>query len=224
MKLTKNPEYGLYEKNNQIFCDSLQVAEELNKRHDHVLRDIENKLNDISKSNEPKFGEINFIKNNYKDDRNRKQTKYLMTKDGFTFLVTSYSGIKATNFKIDYIRRFNEMEQFIQLLQTAKLEFPEFTNAIMQAHEEPKHYHFSNEMNMINKIVLGVTAKEFKEQNGIDKSVNSIRPFLSQEQIKGIEALQKFDIGLITIIENYQRRKEILNNYYLKLLNKKLIA
>ena len=103
MKLIKNPEYGLYEKDNQIFCDSLQVSLELKKRHDHVLRDIENKMSDISKSNDPKFGEINFLKDTYKDDRNRKQTRYLMTKDGFTFLVTSYGGIKATNFKIDSI-------------------------------------------------------------------------------------------------------------------------
>ena len=143
MKLIKNSEYGLYEKDNKIFCDSLQISSELKKRHDHVLRDIENKINDILKSNDPKFGEINFLKDTYKDDRNRKQTKYLMTKDGFTFLVTSYSGTKATNFKIDYIKRFNEMEQFIQSLQTAKLEFPEFTNAIMNAHEEPKHYHLA---------------------------------------------------------------------------------
>lgn len=224
MKLIKNPEYGLYEKDNQIFCDSLQVANELKKRHDHVLRDIENKINDIDKSNEPKFGEINFLKDTYKDDRNRKQTKYLMTKDGFTFLVTSYSGAKATNFKIDYIKRFNQMEQFIQSLQTTKLEFPEFTDAIMNAHEEPKHYHFSNEINMINKIVLGVTAKEFKERNGIDKSVNSIRPYLTEEQIKGIEALQRFDIGLIEMIENYQERKQMLTDYYIKLCQRKLTA
>lgn len=224
MKLAKNPEYGLYEKDNQIFCDSLQVSSELKKRHDHVLRDIENKMNDISKSNDPRFGEINFLKDYYRDERNRKQTRYLMTKDGFTFLVTSYSGIKATNFKIDYIKRFNQMEQFIQLLQTTKLEFPEFTNAIMNAHEEPKHYHFSNEINMINKIVLGLTAKEFKEQNGIDKSVNSIRPYLNDKQIKSIEALQRFDIGLITMVENYQQRKEMLTDYYLKLTSKKLIA
>ena len=116
------------------------------------------------------------------------------------------------------------MQDFIQSLLTAKLEFPEFTDAIMEAHEEPKHYHFSNEINMINKIVLGVTAREFKEQNGIDKSVNSIRPYLTQEQIKGIEALQRFDIGLIAMVEDYQQRKEMLSNYYLKLSNKRLIA
>lgn len=224
MKLIKNSEYGLYEKDNKIFCDSLQISSELKKRHDHVLRDIKNKINDILKSNDPKFGEINFLKDTYKDDRNRKQTKYLMTKDGFTFLVTSYSGTKATNFKIDYIKRFNEMEQFIQSLQTAKLEFPEFTNAIMNAHEEPKHYHFSNEINMINKIVLGVTAKEFKEQNGIDKSVNSIRSYLNEEQIRSIETLQRFDIGLITMIDDYQERKAMLTNYYIRLNQRKLIA
>lgn len=77
---------------------------------------------------------------------------------------------------------------------------------------------------MINKIVLGVTAKEFKEQNGIDKSVNSIRPYLTQEQIRGIEALQKFDIGLVAMIEDYQKRKQMLTNYYLKITEKKLIA
>lgn len=224
MKLIKNPEFDLYEKGNQILCDSLQVAKELRKRHDHVLRDIENKIKDILKSDAPEFGEINFIKDTYKDERNRKQTRYLMTRDGFTFLVTSYSGAKATNFKIEYIKRFNLMEKFIQSLQNAKLEFPEFTDAIMNAHEEPKNYHFSNEINMINRIVLGVNAKQFKEQNGIDETVNSIRPYLTQEQIKAIEALQKFDIGLMTMEEDYQKRKEILTNYYLKLVNKKLIA
>lgn len=224
MKLIKNPEYGLYEKENQILCDSLQVAEELKKRHDHVLRDIENKLNDISKSNDPKFGEINFIKDTYKDERNRKQTKYLMTKDGFAFLVTSYNGTKATNFKINYIKKFNLMEEFIKSLQTAKLEFPEFTDAIMNAHEEAKNYHFSNEINMINKIVLGQNAKQFKEERGLDKSVNSIRPYLTQKQIKEIEALQKFDIGLVTMEPDYQKRKELLTNYFDKLNQRMLTA
>lgn len=116
------------------------------------------------------------------------------------------------------------MQDFIKELLTAKLEFPELTNAIKNAHEEVQPYHFSNEINMINKIVLGVTAKEFKEQNGIDKSVNSIRPYLTEEQIKGIEALQRFDIGLIEMIEDYQQRKQMLTDYYMKLCQRRLTA
>ena len=122
------------------------------------------------------------------------------------------------------VRAFFKMQDFIQSLQTAKLEFPEFTNAIMNAHEEPKHYHFSNEINMINKIVLGLNAKQFKEENNIDKSVNSIRPYLTQEQIKAIETLQRFDIGLVTMETDYNKRKEILTNYFMKINKHRLIA
>lgn len=223
MKLIKNSEYGLYEKDNKIFCDSLQIAETFNKRHDNVLRDIY-KITEPTSGLSEEFRQLNFEESSYKNNQNKKQPMFLLTKNGFAIVTMGFTGKNAMKFKEAYIRKFEEMEQFIQSLQTAKLEFPEFTNAIMNAHEEPKHYHFSNEINMINKIVLGVTAKEFKEQNGIDKSVNSIRPYLNEEQIRSIEALQRFDIGLITMIDDYQERKAMLTNYYIRLNQRKLIA
>lgn len=223
MKLIKNPEYGLYEKDNKIFCDSLQIAETFNKRHDNVLRDIY-KITEPTSGLSEEFRQLNFEESSYKNNQNKKQPMFLLTKNGFAIVTMGFTGKNAMKFKEAYIRKFEEMEQFIQSLQTAKLEFPEFTNAIMNAHEEPKHYHFSNEINMINKIVLGLTAKEFKEQNEIDKSVNSIRPYLNEEQIRNIEALQRFDIGLITMIADYQERKTMLTNYYVRLNQRKLIA
>lgn len=223
MKLIKNPEYELYEKNNQIFCDSLQIAETFQKRHDNVLRDIY-KITEPKSGLSEKFRQLNFEESSYKNNQNKKQPMFLLTRDGFTMITMSYTGKKAMQFKEAYIERFNQMERFINSLQATKLEFPEFTNAIMNAHEEPKHYHYSNEINMINKIVIGVTAKEFKEQNGIDKTINSIRPYLTAEQIKHIEALQKFDVGLITMEPDYQKRKELLTNYFIKINQKKLIA
>lgn len=223
MKLIKNPEYELYEKDSQILCDSLQVAETFNKRHTHIL-------DTISKLTEPKNGlseqfiKENFVLSSYKDITGRSNKMYLLTKDGFTVIAMGFTGKKAMRFKEEYIKRFNQMHEFIQSLQTAKLEFPEFTNAIMETHEEPKHYHFSNEINLINKIVLGLNAKQFKEQNGIDAKENSIRPYLTQEQIKAIETLQRFDIGLITMEPDYQKRKDILINYYTKINQRKLTA
>lgn len=223
MKLIKNPEYGLYEKGNRIFCDSLQVAETFNKRHADVLRNIETIIRQDSGLS-TNFTQRNFALSTYKDSSGKQNKMYLLTKDGFAIVTMGFTGRKAMRFKEAYIRRFNQMEQFIKSLITAKLEFPEFTDAIMNAHEEPKHYHFSNEINMINKIVLNMTAKEFKEKNGIDKSENSIRPYLSEEQINMIEALQRFDIGLITMENDYQKRKEILRNYFMRLCQRKLIA
>lgn len=216
MKLIKNPEYGLYEKDNQIFCDSLQVAETFGRQHKHILDTI-SKLTEPTSGLSEKFTQRNFALSSYKDSSGKLNKMYLLTKDGFAVTVMEFKTKKARKFKEAYIERFNQMEDFIKSLQTAKLEFPEFTNAIMNAHEEPKNYHFSNEINMINKIVLGLNAKQFKEQNNIDKSANSIRPYLTQEQIKAIETLQRFDIGLVTMEPDYQKRKEMLENYFNKI-------
>lgn len=223
MKLIKNPEYGLYEKDSQIYCDSLQIAETFNKRHDNVLRDIY-KITQPKSGLSEQFIKLNFEESSYKNNQNKKQPMFLLTKNGFAILTMGFTGAKAMKFKELYIRKFEEMEEFIKSLQTAKLEFPEFTDAIMNAHEEPKNYHFSNEINMINKIVLGQNAKQFKEERGLDKSVNSIRPYLTQKQIKEIEALQKFDIGLVTMEPDYQKRKELLTNYFDKLNQRMLTA
>lgn len=206
-KLILNPEYGLYERKGQAFCSSRQVAEEFGKEHYNVLRDIES----LDCSQE--FNALNFEAVTYKDAKGERRPQYLMTKDGFTFLVMGYRGKKAARFKESYIKRFNDMESFIQSLTAAKLEHPAFTEAIMNAHAEPKHYHFSNEADMINRIVLGMSAKQYREAHGIPKGA-SIRPYLSSEQIKAVETLQRVDIGLIVAIPDYEVRKQTLTNYF----------
>lgn len=189
---------------------SRKIAKTFGKEHYNVLRDIEG----LDCSSE--FNALNYELVDYKDGKGEKRPEYRMSKDGFTFLVMGYRGKRAARFKEAYINRFNEMEAFIKSLQTAKLEFPAFTAAIMEAHEEPKHYHFSNEINMINRIVLGMTASKFKVANGIDKKEKSIRPFLKLEQITMIEELQRIDIGLIVAEMPYGERKARLEQIYRK--------
>lgn len=45
---------------------------------------------------------------------------------------------------------------------------------------------------MINRIVLGKSAKKFRDENNIEKG-QSIRPYLTKEQINQLEAMQKVD-------------------------------
>jgi hypothetical protein len=120
-----------------------------------------------------------------------------------------FTGEKAMRFKVDYIRRFNDRESFIVAQYAAKMEHPAFTDAVMMAHDEPKHYHFSNETDMINKIVIGMTAKQFKEAHGL-VDVPSIRPHLTSFQISDMRALQIADVGLLAIGMEYQERKSAL--------------
>jgi Rha family phage regulatory protein len=202
-------DFGVTERKSVPIVSSRKVAEVFEKEHKDVLESIRNLIAEISATN---FSSLNFIESNYKV-RGKKYPEYLMTKDGFTLLTFGYGGKKAIQFKIAYINRFNEMEAFIKNLLEAKAEFPEFTDSIMALHEEPKHYHFSNEINMINTIVLGMSAKKFKEEHNLGY-VKSIRPYLTNEQIEAIKTLQRIDIGLCVARNSYDERKAILISYY----------
>lgn len=138
-----------------------------------------------------------------------------MTRDGFTMLTMGYTGKKAMKFKELYIRRFNEMEATINNLVTARLEFPALTENIKLLHEDPKPYHFSNECDMINRLVLGMSAKQFRIANGIEAG-KDIRPYLTKEQLNELDILQKVDVGLLVTIPDYEERKRRLEWYKAK--------
>lgn len=202
------------EKKGQPVTTSRNVADVFEKNHDDVLRSIRALEISLRKIAEPN-SKIVFELSNYKN-RGKKYPEYIMNRDAFSLLVMGFTGDKALCWKIEYISAFNQMESFIKSLQTAKLEFPAFTDAIMEAHEEPKHYHFSNEINMINRIVLGMDAKYFKEKQGLDKNIPSIRPYLDAGQIEAIEALQRIDIGLIVSGMDFDSRKQLLSATFAK--------
>ena len=211
-ELIPKNEYGLFaDKKDIVRVDSLYVAEFFEKNHKEVLRDIRN----IAAPNSglsKEFAERNFALGSYKDKQNQKRPCYYLTCDGFTILVMGYTGNKALRFKELYIRRFNEMEELIKSLVKARTEFPLLTENIKLLHEKPKPYHFSNECDMINRIVLGKSAKQFRLENNLEKGT-SIRPYLTEVQINLIEKLQKVDIGLLVAFPNYEDRKRHLEWY-----------
>ena len=90
------------------------------------------------------------------------------------------------------------------------------TDNIKLLHENPKPYHFSNECDMLNRIVIEMTAKQFRLANGIEKG-KSIRPYLSDEQITMLDTLQKVDVGLLVAVPDYGQRKRYLEWYKTKI-------
>ena len=198
--------------------DSLFVAELFEKNHKEVLRDIR-KITDPLSGLSEEFRQRNFAPSSYRNQQNKKQPCYYLTRDGFTMLVMGYTGQKAMQFKELYIKRFNEMEKMIKSLVMARQEFPLLTDNIKLLHESPKPYHFSNECDMLNRIVIGMTAKQFRIANGIDKG-KSIRPYLSEKQIQMLEILQKVDVGLLVAFPEYEQRKRHLEWYKQKLEEK----
>lgn len=204
-------DYGVFvDKHDTARVDSRYVAQFFEKEHKNVIRDIREL--DCSEN----FRLLNFEQSSYINEQGKKQPCYIMTRDGFVFLAMGYRGKKAAQFKELYIRRFNEMEAFIKTLVSARQEFPLLTENIRLLKENPKPYHFSNECDMLNRIVLGMTAKQFRIAHDIEGK-KSIRPYLTQEQIDLLEVLQKVDIGLLVSVPDYHERKRHLEWYAAKI-------
>ncbi|MGO5051460.1 Rha family transcriptional regulator [Lachnospiraceae bacterium LCP25S3_G4] len=98
----------VYLKNEEAVCDSLQVAEKFHKRHDNVMQSIRGllKIEDTQKM---------FHLSSYKEEQNgQRYPKYYMNRDGFSLLVMGFTGQKALEWKLQYIKAFNQMESFIK--------------------------------------------------------------------------------------------------------------
>ena len=92
--------------NEQMITDSRNVADVFNKRHDHVLRDIEAMRKDV-----PNFGEM-FFEGTMPDTYGREQKVFFMNRDGFSLLAMGFTGTEAMKWKLKYINAFNELESF----------------------------------------------------------------------------------------------------------------
>ena len=95
-------------KNEQALTDSLKVAEMFEKKHKHVLEKIEKIINNSAENSAQCFQ-----KTRYKDASGKWNTKYLMNRDGFTFLAMGFTGKKADAWKWKYINAFNLMEKIL---------------------------------------------------------------------------------------------------------------
>ncbi len=92
----------------------------------------------------------------------------------------------------------------------SKTGFLPMTDAIMHAHDSVQSYHFTNEVNLINLIVLGMRAKAYKEKY----EVKNVRDALKADQLAEINMLQIINTALIKMGWNYASRKEELHRCY----------
>lgn len=94
--------------NGQLVVSSMQVAENFEKQHKHVLDAIEN-IKAENSAVTPMFYETS-----YKAGTGKNYKMYLMNRDGFSLLAMGFTGSKALEWKLKYIQAFNEMEKTIK--------------------------------------------------------------------------------------------------------------
>lgn len=98
-------------------CLSTDVALHFQKKHLHVLRDI-----DRIKSLCPvAFNESNFGLVDYVDAKGERRRAYRLTRDAFSLLVMGMTGKAAILWKLRYIDAFNAMENTLHGRQGSEL-------------------------------------------------------------------------------------------------------
>lgn len=97
----------------QVVTSSRNIAEHFGKRHDNVIRDIDNYL----KTDALNFEDM-FFASTYKDSYGRDKRAYLMNRDGFSLLVMGFTGKAALTWKLHYIQAFNAMEKQLREQQS----------------------------------------------------------------------------------------------------------
>jgi len=104
----------------KLVVTSRQIAEDFEKDHRVVVRAIENKVSSLTEQN--CSVENLFIPTTYNHNGNEYK-EFLLTRDGFTFIVMGFTGAKADGWKLKYIEAFNNMETELkgQTLNTSEL-------------------------------------------------------------------------------------------------------
>lgn len=169
--IEENTKYGLV-------VSSRVIAKELDKQHKNVLADLDK----IFKKNRAEISAL-FIKTKYKALNGKMNKKYLLTKDGFTLYMFNIQGYQE--FKMAYIRKFNEMEKALKenkLLLTLKNESIEkeiktfrgqpvmevvYLQKLTDIPMSTLHKHTKE----LNCVIRSSDSREYKRENKISRNI-----------------------------------------------------
>ena len=127
--------------------NSREIAMMVERRHDQVLRDIENIINQLAAHKSvvgSTLAELKialsdyFIQSTYLDGNNQERPCFDVTKKGCELYGTRMTGSKGTLFAVEYIERFNEMEETIKerSLPTDPMDILALTFEAQKQHKE----------------------------------------------------------------------------------------
>lgn len=113
-----NMEKLVFSLENEPMTSSWLVARKFGKEHRHVLRDIRNILEGMTKIGHTP---IKFIPSTYVNPQNGVEYPlYIMDEDAFSLLVMGFTGEMALKFKVDFIKQFRAMREYIKEQKKSK--------------------------------------------------------------------------------------------------------
>lgn len=203
---------------NEVTMTSREIAEVTGKQHSNVIRDIREMIEAV-KDDSDLSHQLNQGLTEFKDARGYT-SHFELNRFAAEILVTGYDVKRRAR----VIGKLLELESTLKVeaqtqadRQYARLESPELTGALKAQREakgkEIAPHIFSNDYNMMNRIVLGFTSANFRKEHGIGKA-EGIRDYLSPVQTEAMLKIQRINTSLIEIGMDYEDRKGKLQQYF----------
>ncbi len=210
-------------KDEVLVVSSRQIAEDFEKLHKNILRDIETLKEQIQPAqNWAGY----FIPSEYRDAKGEMRKEYLLTRDGFSLLVMGFTGEKALSWKLKYIEAFNEMEkELARLYEERKRWEIERAKGVLVRHiltdtikmkvaETPnKKFAYPNYTKLIYRAIFGRGYPELLKEFGV-KPKESLRDYLTGEQLREVEQMEMLVSSLIGVGMGYTEIKEFIAQRY----------
>ena len=177
--------------NDQAMTSSLLVAKSFGKEHKHVLDSIRKLIDGCAEiSADPMFEETTYVN----EQNGQTYPMYLMNRDGFTLLVMDFKGKRAMQFKLEYIKAFNSMEEQIKASQKPKSQLEILQMSINQLVEQ------EHRLSSVERDVAE-TKKEIAE--------------MKQERIENGKLLLEAEVSDNKVLEISMRNKirRLVNQY-----------
>jgi Rha family phage regulatory protein len=206
--------------NERVVVSSLDIAKNFGKSHHKILRDIRN----LGCSED--FASSNFGLSSY-EVNNRKYPFYLITRDGFSFLVMGFTGSEAAKWKEKYIKAFNKMEKALtskrrtQDWDLVRLQSKEVrtitTDTIAQFVEYAKaqgssnaNFYYTN----ITKMEYKALGLDYKKDNNFRDSLSTIElTFLTVAENLVISTLQSGMLNNLSYKDIFKEAKSLVTEY-----------
>lgn len=192
----------VYLSNNVPVVTSRNVAEYFHKRHDRVLKDIDNLISEINevatqspiletdtadyssklsattKDFPPILGVTHFKEISYIASNGKPNREFEMTKDGFTLLATGFTGKEALKWKLKYVEAFNRIEKILSRVN---------------------HFHFNDSQAFTSgRCAYTIDSREVAEMVGKKHSelLKDIRRYIEQFNEVNIPSVDCEQLGL----------------------------
>lgn len=212
---------------NQPVVNTDVIASEFGRDHFRVMNSIESLI--ASRH----LGASDFRASSYVTKQKKELPCYELTERGFLIAMPFIGGEKAKDGQVRLVDSFIQFrekaakEAQVQIERNvARVEYKPMTDAVKQSKvdegKDPAPYHFSNEADLINRIVLGTSSAKFRKDKDIGKT-EPIRDYLSHQQIRAITEIQRANTVFITMGWDFEQRKGTLAGLFDKNHKKALL-